>query len=254
MSSEERVKAEPCAGAFNGCLVDGDPAENARERKIKRRAIGISVLLQSAGLAMLLIAPLFATTEELTERVVLPIPPYRSVPVQPQSSAPPPTGRTQPQRFESFLLAQVPPMIARYVDAEPPTDVANGIVGLPPGAGTTGPIDMSDSRRQPPPPVEPVRPKTRISEPRIDPALLTRRIEPTYPPLARQLHKSGRVELHAIIGTDGSVQSLQVVSGDPLFINSAKDAVLRWRYRPTYLNGQPVEVDTYISVIYTLQE
>jgi protein TonB len=62
------------------------------------------------------------------------------------------------------------------------------------------------------------------------------------------------VELHAIIGTDGSVQSLQVVSGDPLFINSAKDAVLQWRYRPTYLNGQPVEVDTYISVIYTLQQ
>jgi len=113
---------------------------------------------------------------------------------------------------------------------------------------------MSDSRRQPPPPVEPVRPTTRVSEPRIDPALLTRRIEPTYPPLARQLHKSGRVELHAIIGTDGCVQSLQVVSGDPLFINSAKDAVLQWRYRPTYLNGQPVEVDTYISVIYTLQQ
>jgi protein TonB len=45
-----------------------------------------------------------------------------------------------------------------------------------------------------------------------------------------------------------------VVSGDPLFINSAKDAVLQWRYRPTYLNGQPVEVDTYISVIYTLQQ
>ena len=57
MSSEERVKAELCAGAFNGCLVDGDPAENARERKIKRLAIGVSVLLQSAGLAMLLIAP-----------------------------------------------------------------------------------------------------------------------------------------------------------------------------------------------------
>jgi protein TonB len=75
-----------------------------------------------------------------------------------------------------------------------------------------------------------------------------------YPALARQLHRSGRVELHAIIGTDGSVQSLEVVSGDPLFINSAKEAVLQWRYRPTFLNGQAVEVDTYISVIYTLQQ
>jgi len=43
------------------------------------------------------------------------------------------------------------------------------------------------------------------------------------------------------------------VSGDPLFILSAREAVSQWRYRPTYLNGQAVEVDTYISVIYTLQ-
>ena len=61
------------------------------------------------------------------------------------------------------------------------------------------------------------------------------------------------MELHAVIATDGSVQSLEVVSGDPLFVSSALDAVRQWRYRPTYLNGQPVEIDTYITVIYTLQ-
>ena len=82
--------------------------------------------------------------------------------------------------------------------------------------------------------------------------MLLRRIEPVYPRLAVQTHREGRVELHAIIGTDGTIQALQVMSGDVLFYQSAKDAVLQWRYKPTYLNHQPVEVDTTITVIYTL--
>jgi len=87
----------------------------------------------------------------------------------------------------------------------------------------------------------------------IDPAMLVHRVEPAYPPLARQIHKEGRVELRAIIGTDGTIQSLQIVAGDPLFDISARDAVQQWRYRPTILNGQAVEVDTYITVVYTMQ-
>jgi protein TonB len=87
----------------------------------------------------------------------------------------------------------------------------------------------------------------------LEQAMLTHRVEPQYPPLARQIHREGQVELHAIISTDGSIQSLQVVSGDPLFLRSAIDAVSQWRYRPTFLSGQPVEIETYITVIYTLQ-
>ena len=83
--------------------------------------------------------------------------------------------------------------------------------------------------------------------------MLIYRVEPLYPELPKQLHREGRVELRAIIGTDGTIQSLQVISGDPLFLRSALDAVQQWRYRPTILNGQPVEVDTTITVIYTLQ-
>jgi periplasmic protein TonB len=87
----------------------------------------------------------------------------------------------------------------------------------------------------------------------IDPAMLIYRVEPIYPPLARQIHKEGRVELHAIIATDGTIQSLEIVSGDPIFYQSAKDAVSQWRYRPTILNSQPVQIDTHITVIYTMQ-
>jgi protein TonB len=87
----------------------------------------------------------------------------------------------------------------------------------------------------------------------VDPAMLIRRVEPVYPALARQTRREGRVELRAIIGTDGTIQSLQIVASDPLFDISARDAVQQWRYRPTILNGQVVEVDTYITVVYTLQ-
>lgn len=87
---------------------------------------------------------------------------------------------------------------------------------------------------------------------RIDPALLIYRVEPVYPPLPKQMHKEGRVELRAIVATDGSIQSLEIVAGDPLFYQSARDAVSQWRYRPTILNGQPVQIDTHITVIYTM--
>jgi protein TonB len=83
--------------------------------------------------------------------------------------------------------------------------------------------------------------------------MLLHRVDPIYPPLPKQMHREGQVELRAVIAIDGSIQSLQVVSGDPLFLRSATDAVSQWRYRATVLNGQPVEIETYITVIYTLQ-
>ena len=83
--------------------------------------------------------------------------------------------------------------------------------------------------------------------------MLIHRVEPVYPALAKQTHREGQVELRAIIATDGTMQSLQVVNGDALFLHSAVDAVRQWRYRPTILNGQPVEIETYITVTYTLQ-
>jgi len=87
----------------------------------------------------------------------------------------------------------------------------------------------------------------------LDPALLIHRVEPIYPPLAKQTHREGRVELRAIIGTDGRIRSLQIVAGDPFFEQSAVEAVQQWRYKPTILNGQPVEIDTSIMVIYSMQ-
>jgi periplasmic protein TonB len=83
--------------------------------------------------------------------------------------------------------------------------------------------------------------------------MLTHRVEPVYPTLAKQIGRSGRVELRAVISEDGSIQSLEAVAGDPMFFQSALEAVRQWRYTPTLLNGRRMEVDTYITVIYNMQ-
>jgi protein TonB len=75
---------------------------------------------------------------------------------------------------------------------------------------------------------------------------------PVYPPLARTARVSGMVRLQAIIAIDGSIAELNVISGHPMLIAAALDAVKQWRYRPTVLNGKPVPVDTQIDVNFTL--
>jgi protein TonB len=104
----------------------------------------------------------------------------------------------------------------------------------------------------PPPPTEVERPRV-LHITHLDPAMLRHRVEPVYPTLAKQIGRSGRVELRAIIAADGTIQSLEAVGGDPIFYPSALEAVREWRYTPTVLNGQKVQVDTYITVIYNLQ-
>jgi protein TonB len=88
----------------------------------------------------------------------------------------------------------------------------------------------------------------------VQAARILNRVQPQYPPLARQTRISGTVRLHAIISKDGSIQQLEVISGHPLLQQAALDAVRQWRYQPTLLNGEPVEVDTTIDVIFSLNQ
>ena len=82
--------------------------------------------------------------------------------------------------------------------------------------------------------------------------LLVHKVQPSYPPLARQARVQGTVVLKAVIGKDGSVQDLHVVSGHPMLIQAAMDAVKQWRYKPYFLNGEPVLVQTTINVNFAL--
>jgi TonB family protein len=86
----------------------------------------------------------------------------------------------------------------------------------------------------------------------VQAANLIRRVEPIYPPLARQARIQGTVRFDATIGADGHVKNLQLISGHPLLVPAAQEAVRQWVYRPTLLNGIPVEVVTQIDVPFTL--
>jgi periplasmic protein TonB len=235
-------------GTLSACLVDGDAEQLARQRRVKRRALAISISLQSAVLAVLILLPLFSKAERISLNIVTPVPPYRHY-------RPHPHGRQNLCRFCPPL--SIPHSISTQDDksSSRETDEAPGIGDNIPGA-LDGLISLTDSRDRVLPPPITERPTTRpqiVHITTIDPAMLIHRVEPAYPILAKQTHREGRVELRAIIGTDGTIQSLQIVTSDPLFDRSAQEAVSQWRYRPTILDGKPVEIDTFITVVYTMR-
>ena len=84
-------------------------------------------------------------------------------------------------------------------------------------------------------------------------AALIYKLQPEYPVIAKTMHLTGTVRLRAIIGKDGRVRELQVLSGNPILARSAEAAVREWRYQPTRLNGETVEVETYVTVNFILE-
>ena len=83
-------------------------------------------------------------------------------------------------------------------------------------------------------------------------AYLVRRVQPEYPPLAKAARIQGAVLVGAFIARDGSIENLKVLSGHPMLVRAALDAIRQWRYRPYFLNGEPVEVETQITVNFVL--
>lgn len=112
----------------------------------------------------------------------------------------------------------------------------------------------------PPPPPPPQRERKPETPPRIrvsgnvQQVKLVRQIEPVYPPLAKAARIQGTVRFTVIVGKDGAVQQLQLISGHPLLVPAAQEAVKQWVYQPTLLNGEPVEVLTQIDVSFTLTQ
>lgn len=249
MSGEE-IRAREELGALSGCFVEGDTEQRRRERKVKRRALALSISLQVFALAAVILLPLFGTTERISLAVATPIPPYSPYKspmehiIHQRSDVPRRAVDFTTYRGIPTHIVTRDPARADQVDSPEELDGLNN-------STPTGFVPMVDGRGATAPPPPPATPK-RIVVTNLQPAMLIRRVEPIYPTLARQTRREGVVQLHAIIGTDGTIQLLQVVSGDIMFIQSAKDAVLQWRYKPTYLNGQAVEVDTTITVTYTL--
>ena len=252
MSHEPGQTSSGNVRLLNGCLVDGDPEQQRRERKMRRRALMLSVSLQSVVLLVIVLVPLLGKTARISLANVMPLPPYYSRPAtRPATDVPPPRRPENTCRF--CEPRSISPVIVLH-DPQPADDgqSAPRFDGVDIPGATSAPLDSRPASAPPPPRTEVERPHV-VHMTHIDPALLVRRVEPVYPTLARQIGRAGRVELRAIIATDGTVQSLEVVGGDPMFYQSALEAVRQWRYTPTLLNGQQVQVDTYITVIYNMQ-
>jgi len=254
MSNEEKRNSAAQIGTLGGCLIEGDSEQKARERKIKRRALAISVTLQCLVLVALVLTPLLGKTEKLPYTIVTPVPNYyRSAPERVMEPRPAgPTRRGECIVCFNGRLSLHPATRSTIRQGDSPIVDPNMGVDVGPGEPTGS--DIFNTRSGPIAPDDPNKKKRISVGGSVQQAMLVRRVEPIYPALARQIRLSGQVRLHAVIAVDGTIASLEVMDGNPLLVRSALDAVGQWRYRPTLLNGSPVEVETIITVVYTLNQ
>jgi len=201
---------------------------------------------------------------QLLASLVAPGVPEREAPPQPVH----PTAQrvpTHPFQIHNngVLLPHDPPTHAAVIE-DPPDAMAGPCLRCVPGGTGNGsnilpdaflsiapPVLVHPIEKPVPPPAMPAPPirlsggDVRLGEP-------VYRVEPRYPALAIAAHISGRVELEGVVGTDGRIRELRALSGNPLLVPAALDAVRQWIYRPTLLNGKPVEVAAPITVNFRL--
>jgi protein TonB len=231
-------------------------SSSVRQITYKRWTVILSAMGQVIGLAVLILIPLMHTQalpKALSGTYLLaPQPPA------PQSQSPLPVRTKHSRRlFNGVLTAPpyIPPIVEVLREPELPLDAEPGLQNNSVFNGIPG-LDKSNeilglSRKNPPPPEK--APLVRIRQGGdVEQALLIRQTKPVYPPLGLQMHLQGDVVLHAVIDRGGNVAELQVISGHPLLVQAAIDAVRQWRYKPTLLNGEPVVVDTTITVTFRL--
>ena len=244
------------------CLVEGDPVMISRARRMRRQAFGMSLTIELTLLAVLVVGALFSGVARLPLQNLLPPgivfvgswhTPNPVQHVETGNSNPGPLIRdvffdgTRPAapagRQTVGGSAEAPDL--SLAGAQVLGGIPLGVLGPTPRVEPPHPEKAEGSK-------QPEKRPLKISEGVLE-AQLTTRVEPRYPPLAVLARKEGTVVLHAIISREGRITSLEVVSGSPLLIQAALDAVRQWRYRPTMLNGEPVEVETTITVVFQLR-
>lgn len=238
----------------------------AGQRKRQFFATTTSFVVNILALVVLVALPL-AFVEELPKTQLLT---FLVAPPPPPPPPPPAAAAVQKvmRQIQTDVLSsgqlRTPSRIPQKVqmikeeEAPPPMPVTGGVVGGVPGGipggqlgGVIGGIVNSTANTAVPKfiPVTPQR--VRISQ-GVTKGLLVHRVEPTYPTLAKSARVQGTVVLTAIISQDGAIENLQLVEGHPMLVPAALAAVKQWRYKPYLLNGQPVEVETTITVTFTL--
>jgi protein TonB len=237
--------------------------ESGGRLKTKRGATTlISFVLQVLLVGVLILIPLIYTEalpkQQLMSFLVAPPPPP---PPPPPPAAVPIKVVKQIQSDLNNGQLRTPTKIPETVqmikeeEAPPPAMASGGVVGGVPGGvpggqmgGVIGGI-ISSTPVAVPKVATPQR--VRVSQ-GVSNGLLIRKVQPAYPPLARQARIQGQVLLQAQISKDGSIENLQLISGHPMLAPAAIEAVKQWRYKPYMLNGEPVAVDTQVVVNFTL--
>lgn len=233
---------------FETCMVES--AGQLRSRSTKWTTAG-AFALEGTLLALVVLATMVhADFLPKTAGIIHLSPPYSPPRVTQVVSTE--THATSASRQDVMTIPSNYPTHARNI-----VDQGVGPVGADPAPPTF--VDPTNRNpiidiigRSPNPPMPHIEPPKRMIVSSIDPARLVQQVQPVYPVPAKLAHISGPVVLHAIIARDGAIESLQVQSGHPMLVNAALDAVRRWRYKPTLLGGQPVEVETTITVRFTL--
>jgi periplasmic protein TonB len=224
----------------------------------------VSVTGQVVVVGSLLMIPLWQTAQLAWKPSILVYAPPKPVPPPPQVEVVRTANRAQPSVQPVFQVPLAAPrrvpttlnMTADDFSAPPATLGAipsNSNSGVPSfllgGWETTKPAVAA-----PPKVAESPKPKTSLLKVggAVQAAKLIRQVKPAYPALARTARISGTVRLQAVIGTDGHIRNLLLLSGHPLLVPASIDAVMQWTYQPTLLNGEPVEVQTQIDVNFAL--
>ena len=238
-------------GNLENCMVECVRESLGRGRSVRRKALVISSALELSLIAAVILWPL-VTPGVISQRVTMtPVPPFRGLPrAQAPSEHAKLASSHQTPRMPTFVTVMHAPQRA---GAEPPSlydPLATGSYGLSPGIpGGTGGGSVSIA---PPRSVATGAGPVHVSSGVMLAALISR-VEPVYPPIAKIMHLEGTVDLRAIIRMDGSIGRLTVVDGNPILAVATEAAVRQWRYKPTLLNDQPVEVDTIVRLNFRLQ-
>jgi protein TonB len=171
--------------------------------------------------------------------------------------------KVAPRQFDAGRLMaprEIPKSVSIIVEdpnASLPSASQQVSIGIP--GGIPGGISGLGGAPPPPPPPPPVKAVETSHEPlrvggNVQAANLIKKVTPLYPALAKSARVQGTVRFQAIIGKDGTIQNLQLISGHPMLVGNATEAVKQWIYKPTLLNGEPVEVITQIDVNFTLSQ
>ena len=247
-------------------LLFADSLLDAGEQERKRRkfAAVLSFTVQCLVIGILIVVPLMFTEvlpkQQLLTFLIAPPPP----------PPPPPAAQAMAKvvkQIQTELLngqlrtpSRIPEKVQmiREEEAPPPLStggVVGGVAGGIPGGqlgGVIGGIVSQTSSLAAAPKLAAIQPKRiRVSQ-GVTRGLLIQKVEPIYPVIARQARVQGDVVLRAIVSKEGNITELELVSGHPMLAPAAIEAVKKWHYRPFLLNGEPIEVETLVTVLFRI--